>query len=191
MENTKPWFIAMILLVFTAGIFAGILLDKKFFAPAPTAASVAANPGTQPGDEPPLHGFRGPGGPGDRGKPGEPGKDRHRQHFVDMLTRVLDLSEDQQKQVDAIMEKNEPDMLAMRDDMQKRMDTFHARVTAEISRTLDEKQLEKFKEMNEQFEKGGMDRRPPMGFPGKGPGMGGRPGPPPENMQGMDPQPQD
>jgi len=29
MENTKPWFIAMILLIFTAGIFAGILLDRN------------------------------------------------------------------------------------------------------------------------------------------------------------------
>jgi len=141
-----------------------------------------------------MHGFGKPGDRGSSGEPGDPesGKDRHRQHFVNMLTQVLDLSEEQQKQVDSIMEKNEPDMLALRDDMQKRMQELHTRVAADISKILDEKQLDKFQKMNEQFEKD-MGHGPPMGFPGKGPGMGGRPGPPLENMDGMDmdPEPQD
>lgn len=174
MENTKTWFIALILTVFTAGILAGILMDKKFFTAAPPPPEAMDARDVRRMDGPPPGGFK-----------REPGADRHRLDFVHILTATLDLSEDQQKQIDAILKKNEPAMLTLRDDMDKRMKKLHGKVTSEISKVLTSEQKRKFEEMNEQMKKR-IEQRQARPFPGGGPGMH-EPGPPPEPMMGNDP----
>jgi hypothetical protein len=116
--------------------------------------------------------FRRPEGP-----PGLMGRS-----YVDRLERHLDLSADQRRQIDAILERTHEEAEMLRHQMQPRLRELFETTGAEISATLTPEQQERFRQLRES-QRGRMDRF-------LGPRGGRRPhGPPPHRGPPPDPPP--
>jgi len=129
-----------------------------------------AQTGSTDGAPPPAQGQQGPRGGGRGGSP---------EQRLEMMTKELNLSADQQVKVKAILEDGRTKMMAARDpnasreDQRAKMMELRKTESSNIKAVLDDTQKTKFDEM----EKRQMERM----RDGGGPGGGGRPaeGPPP------------
>lgn len=117
--------------------------------------------------------FRRPGGP-----PGLMGRT-----FVDRLEGHLDLTADQRRQIDAILERSHAKAESLRHEMQPRLEQLFETTGAEIEAILTPEQREKFRQLRES-QRGRMDRflgpGDGRGLPGRRPHRGPPPDPPPD-----------
>ena len=114
--------------------------------------------------------FRRPGGP-----PGLMGRS-----FVDRLEGHLDLTGDQRRQIDGILERSHEEAEMLRHEMQPRLRELFETTGAEIDAILTPEQQEKFRQLRES-QRGRMDRF--LGPRGgrRPPGRPPRHGPPPDS----------
>jgi Spy/CpxP family protein refolding chaperone len=101
----------------------------------------------------------------------------HPERGPGMIHRELGLSADQEKRVEAIMQKYRPELEAVIRETFPRVKAVHEKMDAEIRTILTDEQRQKFDEMQSRRPQ---EPRPGMDVPG-GPGMDGPPpgGPPP------------
>ena len=164
----KPLFYVLLALIFAAGVLAGVILDKKALQPKPTAppAARAEETGNAFARERPFE---------RAGKFFRDRRDNPRKHFVEMLSRQLSLTAKQKKQVEQILKKNEPGILALREDMDKRMTALHVKMNKQLETVLNADQVKRLHEIDERMQK--------MGPPPPGDEFGG-PGGPGESFHG-------
>jgi len=98
----------------------------------------------------------GPGGPEHHGGPRDMdvkgrGEERIKDHIVDDMGRELSLSSDQKIKLRKIFDANEPEQLAFHRQMKQQMESFRAKMDAQILQILDDKQKAKFKEFTGRF----------------------------------------
>lgn len=117
--------------------------------------------------------FRPPDGP-----PGLVGR-----HFVDRLEGHLDLTANQRRQIDAILERTHGEAELLRHEMQPRLEHLFETTGTEIEAILTPEQREKFRQLRES-QRGRMDRflgpRDGRRPPGRRPRHGPPPDPPPD-----------
>jgi len=96
-------------------------------------------------------------------------------HMRDRLHSKLDLTQDQGKKVDALIEKNTKDMQAIHGDCMKKIHQGMTSFNGQLKAILTPEQQEKFDEMERQRREAFRNRHGGPGGPG---GPGGRRGPP-------------
>ncbi len=145
------WFAVFVLVVFVVGAAGGVLADRLLRPRAP------ADP----------QGRRAAAGRG----PAEPGRVRHQ------LSVDLNLTADQQKQLDAIFATRREHVQQLQSEMQARFETEQRDFRAEIAKILTPDQQKRFEEWlsREQVPGLRLQHRPGMG-PGRGMGRGRGPG---------------
>jgi Spy/CpxP family protein refolding chaperone len=130
-DNTKIWFATFVLVVFCAGLGAGILVGRW------TVPDFRGGPGFMPGPG------QGPGpGPG-RGRMGGP-EGPPPGMLLDRLEHELQLTPDQKDQVRVILDDNRKRMDAIHDDVQGRIDQEQRDMQAQIRKVLTTDQQPRF-----------------------------------------------
>lgn len=170
-NSTKLLAITSLALFFLAGVFAGIIVDRKVLFPAGLEGR-----GDPPGmRDMPGGGQRGPG-PQERGDIAA----RVRRDFLDKLTNGLSLTDDQVTKVTAILDENEKEFEKLRSHMREGLAGLDYNLFNRISAELNEKQKKLLlSEWMSPFH--------PSGQGGPEGGQGGRPGGPPPGQGGMEP----
>jgi hypothetical protein len=124
MKNGKLWFVALTLMIFIIGVLCGVIVDR-----GPMRRQC----------ERPTHGVR---------------DSRHgRKMYVEKLTKNLSLSAVQNRQLQEILKKNEPEMLRIRKDIRSKFVAYHEKVSGQIMAILDDGQKEKFRKIMKEQEK--------------------------------------
>lgn len=150
-NRTRIWFSLFVLAVFSAGIAAGVILDRQF--------GPARRFGPPGRSGPPPEG---------RGGRGGPSPDR----LIERLDRELDLSDEQVASIRAVFEKRREPLERLQREMRDRMDQEQRELRAEIKQALNAEQQAKFDKWLESEPRG-------LG-PGRGRGGRRGPGPPPD-----------
>lgn len=166
-NSTKLLAITSLALFFLAGIFAGIIVDRKVLSPAGfDGRGGPPGMGDMPGG--------GQGGPGQRGR-GDAAAGVRRD-FINNLTNGLSLTDGQVAKVTAILDDNEKEFEKLRTQMRDGLAGLDYNLFNKISAELDEKQKKLLlSEWMSPF------------HPSPGGGQGGRPGGPPPGQGGIAP----
>lgn len=123
-SRTKIWFSLFVLAVFSAGIAAGVILDRQF-APGPRFGP--------PGRLGPP-----PGGPGGRGGPPPPDR------LIERLDRELDLTDEQVAGIRKIFDDRRGPLERMQRDMRDRMEQEQRELRDALTQLLTPEQRPRF-----------------------------------------------
>ncbi|MEK7331073.1 MAG: hypothetical protein AAB113_09745 [Candidatus Eisenbacteria bacterium] len=126
----------------SVGLMGGILF-MRFAAPGPHGGPMF---GAMRGPRPPIFGQGGRGGPGGPGGPGMPGGP---ERMMPWLERTLDLSPAQRERIVAVLDRARHEQVAVRESVQ-----------VWIERELTPEQRERWKQMEERFERSRRGRWP-------------------------------
>jgi hypothetical protein len=152
-NRTHVWFAAFVLIVFGAGLAAGVALDRSVWH----GGRSFGGPGSFRGDRGPGGG---PGGPG----PGRSGDRPPTENFVRELDQVLTLTDAQEKAITDIVNASRPQVRALQEEASKKFADQQKSLHDEIVKVLTPDQARKFEEMP----------HGPFGFRMRGGGRGGR-----------------
>ena len=90
------------------------------------------------------------GGTGDNtGDPGQDSTNRARPSYVERLTAYLDLTENQQVEVQSILARRESDMAELWEDVRPKYDALRDTIRTKIMDVLTEEQQQKYRELQE------------------------------------------
>lgn len=155
-NRTHVWFAAFVLIVFGAGLAAGIAIDRGVWHGGRGFGGMGGGPsGFRGGDHGPAGGPGGPGRSGDR-PPTEA--------FVHDLDALLNLTDVQEKAVTDIVNASRPQVRALQEEASKKFADQQQALHDQIVKVLTPEQAKKFEEMP----------RGPFGFRSRGGGRGGR-----------------
>jgi Spy/CpxP family protein refolding chaperone len=166
----KVWFALFVLVIFVIGFGSGVGTSRFLRSGGPF--------GHGPGGP---HGRGGPGGPGRPGGPGGPGgippPPPSSARIAEGMARDLQLTPDQQKQVEAAFERGAERLEKFRATTREQFDALKKQLDDDIDRVLTPEQRIKNQTMREEERR---RRPPPRGRgPGDPGGPGGPEGPPP------------
>ena len=161
-NRTHVWFAAFVVIVFAAGLAAGVALDRSVWH------------GSRGPGGPGFRGDRGPGGPGrdggGRGGDGRDGREGGRgadgpptEAFVRELDQLLALTPEQEAKVTEIINASRPQMRALQEEASKKFAGQQQSLHDAIVKVLSPEQAKKFEDTP----------RGPFGFRWRG-GRGGR-----------------
>jgi Spy/CpxP family protein refolding chaperone len=166
----KVWFALFVLVIFVMGFGSGVGTSRYLRFGGPFGHGRGGGP----------YG-RGPGGPGGPG--GIPPPPPSAARIAESMARDLQLTSDQQKQVEQAFERGAERLEKFRTATREQFDTLKKQLDDDIDRVLTPEQRVKHQAMREEERR----RRPPPpggrgpGGPG-GPPPGGSPGPPPSGL---------
>jgi Spy/CpxP family protein refolding chaperone len=185
----KVWFALFVIVIFVMGFGSGVVTSRylRFGGPFGHGPGPGGPYGRGPGGPGGPGGFGGPGGPGRPGGPGGmPPSPPSAAHIAEGMARDLQLTADQQKQVEQAFERGAERLEKFRTATREQFDALRKQLDEDIDRVLTPEQRAKHQAMREQERR---RRPPPPGGrggpggpgPGPGPGPGGPPrdGPPP------------
>lgn len=161
-NRAHAWFAAFVVIIFAAGLAAGVALDRALDRGRRPA--VGANRPSGPGAPGNGDAFGRGGGGGRRGGGGGDFQGPPVESFVAELDDALHLTADQKTQVAAILEASRPRLRALQDDASKRFADEQKKVSDEIDALLTPEQRTALAELRK-------TRRGPFGL------RGGRGGP--------------
>ena len=155
-NRTHVWFAAFVLIVFSAGLAAGVALDRSLWRGG-RPFGFQGGPGGAPG----IRGDRGPGG---TAGPGRSGDRPPTEMFIRELDSALTLSDSQEKAITDIVNASRPLVRALQEEASRKFAEQQKTLHDEIVKVLTPDQARKFDEMP----------RGPFGFRTRGGGRGGR-----------------
>ena len=140
-SRTHVWFAAFVLIVFAAGLAAGVALDRSVWH----GGRAYAGPGGAGGGF--RVGDRGAGGPsrGDGGRGNGDGQPA--EMFVRELDSQLALTPDQEQKITDVINASRPAMRALQEDASKRFAAEQQALRDAIVKVLTPEQAKKFEEM--------------------------------------------
>lgn len=153
-NRTHVWFAAFVLVIFSAGLAAGVVLDRSVWHGGRPFGGPGGPSGFRGGD-------RGPGGPGGSGRSGDRPPT---EAFVHELDAALTLTDTQEKAITDIINASRPQVRALQEEASKKFAEQQQALHDQIVKVLTAEQAKKFEEMP----------RGPFGFRSRSGGRGGR-----------------
>lgn len=153
----KTPFIVLVALIFIAGIFTGVIIDRKFPPKANAAVLEKGKSGlqapTQTTTPNPSDTISDPSGNQKDDDSGDAAKttrkaEQIKKTFIKRMSKQLSLTADQQKKLSDIVTQNEPGFLSIRSRFKTDFAQLHTQVVTQITDILDDKQKKEFKKNN-------------------------------------------